>query len=229
MNRSIVIRLIAKDLHLQRWIVAGALVAGVASLALTDSGRGDGEASGTGLDLGFLLFLTTLITFGILVPMLGILKESQDKSQLFVLSLPVSPAQYARSKVLAALATFLLPWLALTAGVAMLTLATDRPDGGLPFFVALMGFLLGNFCTLTALVAIARSELWAVVGILITNVSVTPFLVHLGKLPGVAGRSGEAVATWSPEVLTLLAIELAWIVAALALAFWLPTRRHDFL
>lgn len=228
MSRSIVARLVAKDLYLQRWLVAGALVAGVASLALTGSGRTDGEAEGSGIDLGFLIYLTTLITFGILVPMLGILKERQDKSRLFVLSLPVSPAQYVRSKVLAALAIFLLPWGALTAGVATLTLATDRPDGGLPFFVALMGFLLGNFCTLTALVAIASSELWAVAGILVTNVSVTPFLVHLGKLPGVAGRTGEAAATWSPEVLTLLAIEAAWVVVALALALWLPTLKRDF-
>lgn len=223
--RSVLVRLVAKDLYLHRWLIAGTLAAGVATLALT--GRG-GAGSDGGLDLGFLLYLTTLITFGILVPMLGILKERQDRSRLFVLSLPVSPAGYVISKVAAALAVFLVPWLALTGGVVALTLASDRPDGALPFFVALMGFLFGNFATLTALVATAKSELWAVAGILVTNVSVTPFLIHLGKLPGVAGRTGDAVATWSPEILTLLAIEATWIVAALTLAFWLPTRRRDF-
>jgi hypothetical protein len=223
--RSVLVRLIAKDLYLHRWLIAGTVAAGVATLALT--GRG-GAGSDGGLDLGFLLYLTTLITFGILVPMLGILKERQDSSRLFVLSLPVSPAGYAVAKVVSAFAIFLVPWLALTGGVVALTLATDRPDGALPFFVAMMGFLFGNFATLTALVATAKSELWAIAGILVTNVSVTPFLIHLGKLPGVAGRTRDAVATWSPEILSLLAIEGAWILAALALAFWLPTRRRDF-
>jgi len=220
--RSVLVRLVAKDLHLYRWLIAGTLAAGVATLALTGHGGSD-----AGLDLGFLLYLTTLITFGILVPMLGILKERQDQSRLFVLSLPVSPAGYVAAKVASALAVFLVPWLALTAGVVVLTLATDRPDGALPFFVTLMGFLFGNFATLTALVATAKSELWAVAGILVTNVSVTPFLIHLGQLPGVAGRTGDAVATWSPEILTLLALEGVWILAALALAVWLPTRRRD--
>ena len=222
--RPVLVRLIAKDLHLHRGLIAGTLAAAVATLALT--GRG-GASEGGGLDLGFLLYLTTLITFGILVPMLGILKERQDRSRLFVLSLPISPAGYVVSKVASALAVFLVPWLALTGGVVALTLATDRPDGALPFFVALMGFLFGNFATLTALVATAKSELWAIAGILVTNVSVTPFLIHLGKLPGVAGRTGDAVATWSPEILKLLAVEGAWILAALALAVWLPTRRRD--
>jgi hypothetical protein len=221
--RPVVGRLVAKDVYLYRWLIAGALAGGVASLALT--GRGAGKEGG--LDFGFLLFLTTMIAFGIFVPMLGIFKERQDRSQLFVLSLPVSPGQYAISKVVAALVVFLGPWLVLTAGVTALTLASDRPDGGLPFFTATMGFLLANFCTLTALVAITSSEAWAIAGILVTNVSVTPFLVYLGGLPGVGGRSQEAAAIWSVEVVAVLALEGLWILLTLGLAFWLPTRRRD--
>jgi hypothetical protein len=222
--RPVVRRLIAKDLYLYRWLIAGALAAGVASLALT----GRGAAREGGFDLGFLLFLTTVIAFGVFVPMLAIFKERQDRTELFVLSLPLSPGQYARSKVVGALLVFLGPWLALTGGVVALTLASGRPGGGLPFFVATMGFLLGNFCTLTALVAVTRREIWAFAGILTTNVSVTPFLVYLGQLPGVAGRGQEAVAAWSPEVAAVLALEGLWICVALGLALWLPTRRFDF-
>lgn len=223
--RGVLGRLVVKDLYLFRWLILGAAVAGAGSLAL--AGRSEGGQS-EGLNLGFLLYLTTIITFGILVPMLGILKERQDRSRLFVLSLPISPAGYVVAKVTSTLVVFLLPWLALTGGVVGFTLATGRPAGALPFFVVLMGFLLGNFATLTALVASTKSELWAVAGILATNVSVTPFLIHLGKLPGVAGQSGQAAATWSPEVLTLLAIEAVWILVALAAAFLIPTRKHDF-
>jgi hypothetical protein len=224
-GRSIVGRLVAKDLYLYRWLIAAALVAGAASLVL--SGVSEGDNVRTGMNAGFVLFLTTIIAFGIAVAMIGLLRERQEKSQLFVLSLPVSPAQYQAAKVVAALVAFLGPWALLTGGVVALTLGSDLPDGGIPFFVAMMTFFLGNFCTLLALIAITLSELWAVAGILVTNVSVTFFLARIGSLPEVVAHRNDAAATWGPAILTVLAVEAAWIALALALAFYLPSRRKD--
>ncbi len=219
MNRSIVGRLIAKDLYLYRGLIAAALLAGVAALVVSRFSEGDNVT--TGLNLGFLLFMTTIIAFGIGIVMLGILKERKDKSLLFVLSLPISATQYAlvESRFRRSVA-FLVPWLALTAGVVVLTAVTDLPAGGLPFFVAMMAFFLANFCVLLAVIAVTQSELWAVVGILVTNLSVTLFLVNVGKLPGVAGRAEDAAATWSPEILTVLGLEAALILLSLGLAFF---------
>ena len=224
-RRSLVGRLIVKDLRLYRGQMAGAVVAGVASLALSKLVPGDMVR--TGLNVGFLLFMTTVVTFGVLVPMLGILKERQERTQLFVLSLPVSPGEYTAAKVLAALAAFLAPWILLTAGVAAATWASGEPRGFLPFFVAMMTFFLANFCTLMAVVVISQSELWSVGAILVTNVSVPIFLASVSRLPGVGGHDREAAATWSPAILTVLAVEAAWIAAALALALYLPSRRKD--
>lgn len=221
---SITGRLILKDLYLYRWLIAGALLAGLASLVLSRFVEGDGVD--TGPNLGFLLFLTTIIAYGVSLPMI-VLKEHQNRSELFVLSLPVSPAQYSFAKVAAALVAFLVPWTALTAGVVALTALSPAPDGGIPFFVAVMTFLLGNFCLLTALTVVTRSEIAAIAGILVTNVSVSLFLFRLGRLPGVAGRFQDASATWSPQILTVLVIELALILLSLALALYLPSRRKD--
>ena len=148
-----------------------------------------------------------------------------------MLSFGISLWQGIVAGLIGAIASFLLVGLTAIAGKrgSAPTLTLSRaPYGvrgnvvpGIVSYLLLVGWE-------TALVAIARSELWAVVGILVTNVSVTPFLVHLGQLPGVAGRTGETAATWSPEVLTLLAIEAAWVVVALALALWLPTLKRDF-
>jgi ABC-type transport system involved in multi-copper enzyme maturation permease subunit len=217
MNRSIVGRLVAKDLYLYRWLIAGALLAGVASLVLSRFGKGDNVS--TGPNVGILLFMTTIITFGVFISMLGILKERQDRSQLFVLSLPVSAAQYSTAKVLAALIAFLVPWLVLTAGVVVLTLLSEGPHGEIPFFVVMMAFFLGNFCILMAVIVNTASEIWPIAGILITNVSVPIFLSRVGRLPGVAGRAQDAAATWSPAILTVLGIEIALILLSLGLAF----------
>lgn len=223
---SVTGRLVAKDLYLFRWLILGTLFAGVGSLALSSFVGGDGETSGP--NVGILLFMTTMIAFGIFLAMYGILKERQDKTQLFVLSLPVSAAQYSNAKVWAALVAFLVPWSALTAGVVALTALSGEPEGGMPFFVVMMTFFLVNFCLLLALVVISKSELVAIAGILITNVSVTLFLVQVGRLPGVAEHRQGAVAVWSPTILAVLGVELAVILLSLALAFYLPSRKKDF-
>lgn len=227
MNRSILGRLIAKDLYLYRWMIALALIAGAASLALSRISSGDGVS--TGMNLGMLLFITTIITFGIFVAMVGILKERQDKSQLFVLSLPLSAAQYSLSKVCSALIAFLLPWVVLTAGVVLATAGSGGPAGGIPFFIVMMTFFLVTFCVLMSIVVITMSEVWAIAGILITNVSVTLFFFSVGRLPGIIGRAGESVAVWNPAILTMLGVEIAVIVLSVSLAIYLPSRRKDFI
>lgn len=224
--RSVVRRLVAKDLYFFRWLIVGTLVTGVASLALSSLVGGDPQKSGP--NVGILIFMTTVIAFGIFVAMFGILKERQDKSQLFVLSLPVSPAQYSFAKTCAALVAFLAPWGALTAGVFAVTALSGEPMGGMPFFVVMMTFFLCNFCILLALVVISKSELVAVAGILVTNLSVTLFLVQVGRLPGVAEHSAGEFAVWSPTILAVLAIEIAVIALALGLALWFPSRKKDF-
>ncbi|HMM34068.1 MAG TPA: hypothetical protein PKA62_04950 [Thermoanaerobaculia bacterium] len=225
-RRSITGRLIARDLHGYRGLILGALVASAASLVLTRLDGGDGIS--TGPNVGFLLLLTTIIVLGVSLPML-VLLEHRTKSHLFVLSLPVSPAQYSFAKVASALVAFLLPWTAITGGAVAVTALSPAPDGSLPFFVATMTFLLVNFCLLMALTVITRSEPAAIAGILVTNFSVTVFMSRLGRLPGVAGRTKDAVATWSPEVLAVLAVELVVILLSLALAFYVPSRRRDAL
>jgi len=223
-RRPITGRLIARDLLHYRWLILGTLIAGATSLVLARLDDGDGIS--TGPNVGFLLLLTTIIVLGVSLPML-VLREHRTRSDLFVLSLPVSAAQYSFAKVASALIAFLLPWTALTGGVVVLTALSPAPDGSLPFFVATMTFLLVNFCLLTALAVITRSEPGAIAGILVTNFSVTIFLSRIGRLPGIAGRMQDAVATWSPEVLTVLAVEVVVILVSLTLAFYLPSRRKD--
>ena len=87
----------------------------------------------TGLIGGF----ETIIAYGIFIAMLAILKERQDRSQLFVLSLPVSPAQYSRAKVWAALIAFFAPWSLLTLFVVPGATVTSELSQ-FPFFLQAM-------------------------------------------------------------------------------------------
>ena len=227
----IVRRLIAKDLYLYRWLIVGALGIGSVSLVLSSSSPGGTTADGgvsQGPNLGFILFMTTLITFGIFIAMFGVFKEHQEKSRLFVLSLPVSPAQYLRAKLWAALLAFLGPWLFFTVGVVASLATSGQPRGPIPFFVLMMTLFLANFCILLAVVVLFPSEVAAIVGILFTNILVSLFMIRVGSLPGIAEFHGGTEAVFSSTTLVLLAAEVALIVLALALAHYLPSRQRDF-
>lgn len=220
MNQSIVRRLIVKDLYLYRWMIIVALVAGIASLFV----------SGIHETIGVILFLTNMVALGIFIAMYGILVERKEKTLLFVLSLPVSPMQYTTAKILAALIAFLIPWIALLVATVGVNVALDPPpDGNIPFTVAMMTLFLANFCILIALLLITGSEPWAVAGIMVTNFTVPVFMGTVRSLPGIAEYVDGPVAVWSAAILTTLGIQAAAIVLSLGLAFYVQSRRADFI
>jgi ABC-type transport system involved in multi-copper enzyme maturation permease subunit len=219
MSRSIVRRLIAKDLYLYRWMIVGAAIAGIAALVVT----------GVHEITGLILFLTSIVALGVFIALYGFLVERKEKSLLFVLSLPVSPMQYTTAKILAALIAFLVPWTLLLVTVLAVNFAFDPPpDGNIPFTIAMMFLFLANFCILIALLLITGSEPWAIAGILVTNFSVPVFMNTVRGLPGIGEHVDGPVAVWSTAILTALGIQAAVIALSLGLAFYVQSRRKDF-
>jgi ABC-type transport system involved in multi-copper enzyme maturation permease subunit len=221
MNRSIVKHLIAKDLYLYRWLIVGALVAGLVALPI--SGR-----EGTAGNIGLILMMTAIIALGIFLAMYGVMAERQSKSLLFVLSLPISPMQYAIAKVAASLIAFSIPWSVVLATIVGIAVAFDPPpEGHIPFVVALMVFMFANFAFLLMLLLITRSEYWAVAGILGTNLGVAAYMNIIPRLPGIAGNSGLPDPVWSPQILATIGIEAAVVVLCLVVALYVQARRKD--
>ncbi len=220
MTRSMVARLVAKDLYLYRWLIVGATLAGLASLFV----------SGLHGMTGLILFMTTIVALGVFIAMYGILVERKEKTLLFVLSLPVTPLQYAAAKVLAALAAFLIPVLVLATVALSLNAALDPPPNGeMPVTVVMLGLFTANFCFLVALLLITGLEIWAVAGILLTNLSIPIFMNTVTGLPGIREYVQGPVAVWSPTILTILGIEAFVAVLSLAVAFYVQSRRKDFI
>ena len=223
MNRSIVWRLIAKDLYLQRWIIAASLAGGFVAVSLNIGMDAPGI-------LGLILFITAVVAAGIFVAMYGVMGERQGKSLLFVLSLPLSPMQYTVAKVAASLIAFLIPWVALTGAVLGLTIAFDPPpDGSIPGTVAMMLFFLAIFCALLALLLVTRSEYWAIAGIMLTNLSIPAYMNLVPRLPGFDVSNPGPVPVWTTTAFAIIGIEAAVVVLSLALAFYVQARRKDFI
>jgi ABC-2 type transport system permease protein len=222
MNRSMLRLLIVKDLYLYRGLMALAIGGGIVSLLL-------GGLETPGFGLGLIVFITSLVALGIFIVMYGVLRERQEKSLLFVMSLPVSPMQYTMAKVVSALIAFLIPWLIMLAASVFLQATTEGFGGRIPGTVGIMGFFLTNFCVLLAVLLVTGSERWAVASIVLTNMSVSVYFIVIGRLSGIAAYADSPVAVWNSTIFTLLAIEAAVTVLAIGLTFFLQSRKRDFL
>lgn len=221
MTRSIVTRLILKDLFLLRWFVAAAVVGGGAALSVMPLG-------GLTSYVGSVLLICTFIVLNIFLVMSGVVQERKDKVLLFVLSLPVSTSQYLTAKVTANAVAFLVPWLVLTAGTILVIDATGMPNGILPYWLAILVYLLAYYLALLGTSLVTDSTGWHAVAITAGNVSVNFLIVFLLGLPSVVANRDAPAAVWTADIVTIVAIELAAGAAALGLGFYVAARRSDF-
>lgn len=220
---SIVTRkLIAKELYVNRWFVAGGAAAGVASALIATLGK-------TGFNVGALTWLTTIIASGVMLALYGIMNERKEHTLQFVLSLPLSIAGYVRAKVLGLTACFLVVWLASSAAALILIFAQPSvPDGVAPYTVLLCVFMLANFAVVLCGTLYARTEALTSAIIVITNMGVSIFMFTVGPMPGINEYMWKAAPVWNSTFWTVLGCELAVLVVAFTVALFPAARRRDF-
>jgi ABC-2 type transport system permease protein len=216
-------KLIAKELYVYRWLLVGATAAGFAGLLTAASGE-------IGFNIGFIVWLTAVIALGVMLALFGVAQERKERSLLFMLSLPLAFSDYVRAKLLALLVCFLLPWAALSAGALGLILVMPGiPDGLLPYAALLCFFLLLNFALVLCGALHITSE--AAMGglIILTNMSVSLFMMGIGRIPAMGQHMQGASPVWNDAFWLLLAAELAATLIALALPLLFAARRRDVL
>lgn len=216
-------RLVAKEVHQYRGLMAAAAAAGLAGLPVAASGE-------AGFNVGFLVWLTATIALGVLLALFGVANERKERAQLFVMSLPLTPGDYVRAKLLGLLLCFLLPWVALSAGALGLVAALDGiPDGLLPYGVLLCVYMLLNFSVVLCAVLHVQSEAGMVGVIILTNMGVTLFMMGIGRVPELGAHMLKAEPVWNATFWLALALELGALALALALPLFVAARRRDFL
>ncbi|OFE13133.1 hypothetical protein PHACT_08265 [Pseudohongiella acticola] len=218
MISPVIAQLIKKDLSLHLRFVPVVVVAGVISLAAAAI---DGIISS-------VMYITTLVAFGLLIGMYNVAQERDKQIHLFMLSLPVTALQYTLSKTLSSLLCFLLPWTILTAMTVVAILAIDAvPDGLLPFTLLMQLYFVANFCVFLAVVLTTSSEKVVISTIIITNMSITLIINLLSRLPAIAQTMETDVILWSPAIVAILLAELALCVVPLLLAVAMQNKKLD--
>ncbi len=216
-------QLVMKELYSYRWLIATAIAVGTFSLVLASTGE-------VAFNVGALSWLTTIIASGVMLPLYGIHQERKDRSLLFALSLPISPAGYARAKMIGILLTFVALWSALTLGAAILVLAAPGiADGFLPYVLLLSSFLLVNFTLVMCCAFLSTSEVAVSATIILTNMGVTLFMMLISRMPAIGSHMFGAAPIWNSTFFMILGVEAAAILIALGLPLFATSRRSDFL
>jgi hypothetical protein len=216
-------KLIAKDFFLHRWLIVGSAVAGLVGLAVAAEGK-------IRFNVGMLMWLTTLVAFGVVLVMLAVGSERKERQLQFVLSLPLSHGDYIRIRVIGLLLCFLVPWTVLSVGaVALVAIMPNLPDGLMPFAVLLSGFFLANYSVVLSAALHTASEGVMTLVIIVTNMGITLFIFMIGALPSLNDHLQEPVAVWNSTFWIVLGAEFATLLVTLSLPYLIAARRRDFI
>jgi ABC-2 type transport system permease protein len=221
MTRSVVWQLILKDLYLVRWMMLSSLVAGAAAVAVIPLG-------GFAAYVGGVSLICVLIILNIFLVMNSVVQERKDKVLLFVLSLPISTAQYIIAKVAATGIAFLVPWIVLCIATVVTIDWTAIPNGILPYWITILVYLLAYNSALTAVGLATDSSGWHATAITIGNVSLNFLIPILLSLHSVTAHRESPTAVWTGDILAIIALELAIGLGALAGAVYFKSRAGDF-
>ena len=222
MSRSLVRHLILKDFQMHRTSIVFSIVAGVTGLAIL-------QLNGLPGLLGIIGFFTTLIVLGSMIPNTSILNERKGRNLAFLMSLPISMAEYTTAKVLAALGMFMIPWLVLVGTALSLILGrSDIPHGIIPVTLILVTAPVVGFCVMIAVALVAETEAWVMTATIAVNVAYSFCWVLIVSNAELRGGLGSPTPIWNPTALTVLGSEFAAIAVILAITFYLQSRKKDF-
>ena len=223
MNRSVVQTLILTDWQRHRVAILLSIAGGGVALGLLQLG---GEIATI---LGVTWFFVSLIVLGSMVPASNVVNERKKQILPFLMSLPLSITQYTMAKTVSTVGIFLVPWLTLVvAAVSFIVGRESIPDGMIPTTIILSTLTLIGFCVIAGVALVSESEGWTMAATVVANTSYGYGWYLLVRNPVIREGMKSPVVVWSPEVLTIIAVEVAVIVGILGLTFYLQSRKRDF-
>jgi len=163
------------------------------------------------------------------VPSSNVVNERKKQILPFLMSLPLSITQYTMAKTVSTVGIFLVPWLTLVvAAVSLIVGRESIPDGMIPTTIILSTLTLIGFCVIAGVALVSESEGWTMAATVVANTSYGYGWYLLVRNPVIREGMKSPVVVWSPEVLTIIAVEVAVIVVILGLTFYLQSRKKDF-
>ena len=222
LNIPMIKKLVQKDWYLSRKLIAVYVAGSIFALSFISLGE-------------WQFFMGTTLLISMLVGMANhqvtvtIINERKEQTLPFIMSLPITPTDYAVAKLIANKTLFFIPWFAiLIATIAVFTFS-GVPDGLIPFSIILCTYFLLSYCVVWAVGMTVETEGIVIFVMVAMNCLIGPVIYILGKNPDISSHFQSPAQVWNSASLSALLIQLFLIVFTLAIAFYLQARKKTFL
>jgi len=223
MNYSMVRSLVLKDWYFQRKAIVLCLAGGVLSLGIIAFG------GKMGFYLGLLLLITVMIVIGATLVMGTLVGERENQTLAFVMSLPISFREYTAAKMLVNLLLFIPFWLILVAGSLGLIVAAPTIHGLFAFTVIMAVEILMSTCLMIAVALVTESKGWTISAMMAGNLAINVIGYVVAHIPGISNGMFGTTIQWRPAATLSVLVEFALIALMLGGAFFLQSRKKDFI
>ena len=225
MNTFIVTRLILKDWYLNRGLLLAAIITGLLTMAAVAAARGTTIA----LILGVVVLATVLIGMGAMI-MSSTVNERKQQTLPFVMSLPVSYLEYTASKLVGSLLIFSLLWVTLLLGmIATILLTPWFPHGLIPFVIIMSVEILMSTSLVAAVAVSTESQGWTIGATQVGSLALNAVGFSIVRLHGIGPSMSGHTVHWTTTSIFLLLIEFGAIALMIGTAFFIQSRKRDFL
>ena len=220
-NFSIIRKLVYKDLFLIRKLIAVYVVGIMLSLSLISLGEWQ-------FYMGAVLFISMVVGLGNHQLGATLINERKEQTLSFIMSLPISPTDYALAKLLSTIVTYFIPWLLITIAMVLVIWFTSLPDGLIPFTVIVAILVLLNHC-ITWSAGMALETEGAVLAIMIgLNCLLNPELYFLIRAPEIFTHVNTQNIVWAGLPIKILLLAITGIFVVLAASFYFHARKKSF-
>ncbi|MGD0733944.1 MAG: ABC-2 transporter permease [Terracidiphilus sp.] len=223
MNWSMVRSLVLKDWYFQRRAIVLSLLGGIASLAIV------AYCGKAGFTIGLIFLITIMVIIAATLVMTTMVGERENQTLAFVMSLPVSHLEYSTAKILVNLLVFVPLWLILVAGSLALIVAAPVIHGLFAFAVIMGVEILVNTCLMIAVALVTESKGWTISAMVTGNLAINVVGYLLAQIPGISTGMWGTTIFWRPAATISLITEFALIALLLSGAFFIQSRKRDFL
>jgi hypothetical protein len=223
MNYSMVKSLILKDWYFQRRSILLALGGGAVSLGIVAFG---GQP---GFTLGLILLVTIMVMLSAMTVMANVIGERENQTLAFTMSLPISYLEYTTSKIVGNLLIFVPFWLTIVAGSVALILAAPVIHGFFAFAIIMAVEILVSTCLMIAVALVSESKGWTISAMMVGNVALNVVGYLVAHIPGIRNGMFGNVIQWRPAATISVTVEFALIGLMLGGAFFIQSRKKDFI
>lgn len=179
---------------------------------------------------GVIVLITALMALGFHPAIATAVGERKSQTLAFVMSMPVTPADYTAAKLVVNLLVFFVPWTVLLLGCTTLfRLQSGLADGLIPFAVILFGAIAANAVVILCVGMATESVPVTILTQVASNMAFQAVMYTASHDPVIAADMAGSVARWSAPVLTWLGAEAVVILFALAATLWVQSRKTSFL